>query len=74
MATIIRSVFALFWLLASGFIAYLAYVLFQTEGDPAILWGWMVMSAFTFISVTFLAYNIVFGHYHSSSEGDSPRE
>lgn len=68
MANIIRSVFALFWLLATGFIIFLAYILFQTEGDPAVLWGWLVMCAFTFVSATFLAYNIIFGHHHRAGE------
>lgn len=70
MATIIRSVFALFWLIATGFIAFLAYILFQTEGDPSVLWGWLVMCGFTFVSVTFLAYNIVFGHHHREEHTD----
>lgn len=66
MANIIRAVFAFFWLAASGFIFSLAYIVVQTEGSPQILWAWLVMCAFTFISATFLAYNIIFGHHHKS--------
>ena len=60
MALIIRSVFAFFWLIATGFIFYLAYVITQTERSPQVIWGWFVLCAFTFISVTWLAYNIIF--------------
>ncbi len=61
MATLIRAVFALFWLVASGFLGLLAYVVIQTEANPAALWGWLVLCAFSFISATFLAYTIIFG-------------
>jgi hypothetical protein len=64
MANIIRAVFAFFWLMATVFIGYLTYVVLMTEPDPHALWGWLVMCGFTFISVTFLAYNIIFGHHH----------
>ncbi|MCM2266352.1 MAG: hypothetical protein NDI60_01110 [Elusimicrobiales bacterium] len=66
MANIIRAVFTLFWLAAVSFIGFLAYIVVQTEADPQMLWGWLVMCAFTFVSATFLAYNIVFGHHHKS--------
>jgi ABC-type multidrug transport system permease subunit len=62
MANIIRAVFALFWLAATCFICFLSYIVFQTEPNPQALWGWLVMCGFTFVSVTFLAYNIIFGH------------
>jgi hypothetical protein len=61
MANIIRAFFALFWLVSTGFIGYLAYAVLMTEPNPQALWGWLVMCAFTFISATFLAYNIIFG-------------
>ncbi|HAT72779.1 MAG TPA: hypothetical protein DCS63_08180 [Elusimicrobia bacterium] len=61
MANIIRSIFALFWLTASGFIGLLAYIVTQTEANPQMLWGWLVLCAFTFVSASFLAYNIIFG-------------
>jgi CHASE1-domain containing sensor protein len=61
MANLIRAIVALFWLIASGFIGFLAYIVVQTEGDPRALWGWMVMCGFTFLSVTFLAYTVIFG-------------
>jgi len=61
MANIIRAVFGLFWLVATGFVGFLAYIVLQTEGNPQVLSAWLVMCAFTFISVTFLAYVIIFG-------------
>lgn len=64
MANIIRAVVALFWLIASGFIGFLAYIVAQTEGDPRALWAWMAMCGFTFVSATFLAYTIIFGASH----------
>ena len=66
MANIIRSVFALFWLTASGFIGFLAYIVIQTEANPQLLWGWLVMCAFTFVSASFLAYSIIFGARHKA--------
>jgi cation transporter-like permease len=63
MANIIRAVFAIFWLVATGFLGFLAYIVTQTEGNPQILWAWLMMCAFTFISATFLAYTIIFGHH-----------
>ncbi|OGR68620.1 MAG: hypothetical protein A2081_03495 [Elusimicrobia bacterium GWC2_61_19] len=66
MANILRAVFALFWLAASGFIGFLAYIVLQTEANPQMLWGWLVMCAFTFVSATFLAYNIILGHRHKA--------
>lgn len=66
MANIIRAIFALFWVAAVSFVGYLAYIMIQTETDPQMLWGWLVMCAFTFVSATFLAYNIVFGHHHKA--------
>ncbi len=68
MANLIRAVFAFFWLVASGFVGFLAYIVVQTEGNPHILWGWLVMCAFTFIAATLLAYNIVFGYHHREDE------
>lgn len=72
MANIIRAVFALFWLIASGFIGFLAYIVVQTEGDPRALWAWLVMCGFTFVSATFLAYTIIFGasHREAASQHD----
>ena len=64
MAYIIRAVFGLFWLVACGFICFLAYIVIQTEGNPRALWAWMVMCCVTLISVTALAYNIIFGAHH----------
>lgn len=63
MANLIRAVFALFWLVATGFIGFLAYIVTQTEANPQALWAWLVMCAFSFVSATFLAYNIIFGHH-----------
>lgn len=63
MANLIRAVFAVFWLCATGFLGFLAYIVIQTEANPQILWAWLVMCGFTFVSATFLAYNIIFGHH-----------
>ncbi|HBA60671.1 MAG TPA: hypothetical protein DCZ92_07600 [Elusimicrobia bacterium] len=63
MAYIIRAVFALFWLIATSFLAFLAFIVMQTEGNPQVLWAWLTMCAITFVSATFLAYTIIFsGH------------
>ena len=70
MANIIRAVFALFWLIATGFLAFLAYIVIQTEGNPQVLWGWLALCALTFISATFLAYTTIFGHHTHGSEND----
>jgi len=69
MANIIRSVFAFFWLVVTGFIGFLAYIVVQTEGDPRMLWAWLVLCAFTFVSASFLAYVIIFGH---QEKADAP--
>ncbi|MCX5785359.1 MAG: hypothetical protein NTX59_06690 [Elusimicrobia bacterium] len=66
MALIIRSIFAVFWLIATWFIGYLAYIITQTERNPQAIWGWFVLCAFTFISATWLTYNIIFAHHHST--------
>ncbi|OIO02524.1 MAG: hypothetical protein AUJ51_06215 [Elusimicrobia bacterium CG1_02_56_21] len=63
MAHFIRSVFALFWLASTGFLCFLAYVVLQTESNPQRLVAWLVLCALTFISASFLAYNIIFGHH-----------
>lgn len=67
----IRAIFALFWLVASGFLGLLAYVVIQTEANPAALWGWLVLCAFSFISATFLAYTIIFGGRNKPASGQS---
>ena len=64
MANLLRGVFAMFWLIASGFLGFLAYIVLQTEGNPRALWAWLAMCGFTFVSVTFLTYNIIFGASH----------
>ena len=63
MANLIRAVFALFWLIATGFLGLLVFIVLQTEADPRMLWAWLVMCAFTFVSATFLAYTLIFGHH-----------
>jgi len=63
MANIIRAVFALFWVVATGFLGFMAYIVLQTESNPQMLWAWLVMCSLTFVSATFLAYNIIFGHH-----------
>jgi len=68
MANIIRAAFALFWLVSTGFIGFLAYTVIRTEANPQALWGWLVMCGFIFVSATFLTYNIVFGQ---RSENDA---
>ncbi|HCC48574.1 MAG TPA: hypothetical protein DEQ38_10745 [Elusimicrobia bacterium] len=62
MATLIRAVFAIFWLVATGFLGFLVYIVLQTEANPKALWAWLVLCGFSFVSATFLAYNIIFGH------------
>ena len=63
MANIIRAVFALFWVVATGFLGFMAYIVLQTESNPQMLWAWLGMCSLTFVSATFLAYNIIFGHH-----------
>lgn len=74
MANIIRAVFALFWLIATGFLAFLAYIVIQTEGNPQVLWGWLALCALTFISATFLAYTTIFGHHTPDAESDDDED
>ncbi len=64
MAVIIRSVFGIFWAVSSGFVGFLAYIVIQTEYNPQLIWAWLLMCGFTFISATWLAYNIIFGYQH----------
>ena len=64
MANTIRTVFTLFWMAATGFIGYLAYIFIQTESNPQALWSWLALCGLTFISVTFLAYIIILGGNH----------
>ena len=68
MANIIRGVFAILWLVATALLGFLAYIVLQTESNPQILWGWLVMCAFTFVSATFLTYVIIFGHHERDIE------
>ncbi|MEI7529630.1 MAG: hypothetical protein WCK76_11890 [Elusimicrobiota bacterium] len=63
MATIIHLIVSFFWLIATGFLVFLAYVVFQTEANPQALWSWMVMCGLTFVSATWLAYNCIFSHH-----------
>lgn len=69
MAKLLRVLFAVFWLTAVGVLGSLVYIAVTTETDPRALWGWLVMCALTFVSVTFLAYNMLFGHH---SRADAP--
>ncbi|MEK7722569.1 MAG: hypothetical protein AAB359_09300 [Elusimicrobiota bacterium] len=67
MVNLIRAVFALFWLFAAGFLGFLAYTVMQTESDPQMLWGWLVMCALAFLSATFLTYAVIFGHHERAN-------
>ncbi len=67
MANVIRAVFAFFWLAASVFLGYLAYIVVMTESNPRILSAWLVMCAVTFASATFLAYTIIAGYRHRAN-------
>lgn len=64
MAIIIRSIFGVFWAVSTGYIGFLAYIVVRTEHNPQLLWAWLVMCGFTLLSVTWLAYNIIFGYRH----------
>ena len=68
MATIIRSVFGVFWAASAGFTGFLAYIVIETEHNPQLLWAWLVMCGFTFLSATWLAYNIIFGRRHKPEQ------
>lgn len=63
MANLIRAIFAIFWVAATAFLVFLVFLVIQTEYNPKMLWAWLVMCALTFVSVTFLAHNIIFGHH-----------
>jgi hypothetical protein len=67
MANLIRTAFTLFWMAATGFIGYLAYAVIQTEGNPQVLWSWLVLCGLTFLSVSFLAYVIILGGDHKAN-------
>ncbi|HNW45014.1 MAG TPA: hypothetical protein PKI19_10950 [Elusimicrobiales bacterium] len=68
MAKIIRIAAAFFWLVTTGVLVYLGYSILQTEANPQALWGWLVMCALAFISVSFLAYIAFFGGRHDAAE------
>ena len=63
MANLIRAVFALFWVASAAFLGFLVFLVIQTEVNLKMLWSWLVMCSLTFVSVTFLAHNIIFGHH-----------
>jgi len=60
MTRIINSVITLLWLTATCFIGYLAYIVTQTERNPQTLWGWLFLCSLTFISASWLTYNILY--------------
>jgi hypothetical protein len=64
MAMIIRYAFAAFWTATTGFLVFLVYTTVQTETDPRGIWAWLVFCGITFISVTWLTYNVLFARYH----------
>lgn len=68
MANLIRAIFGIFWLIASGFLGFLVYIVLQTEANPQMLWAWLVMCGLTFLSATFLAYSIIVG-FHDTPHG-----
>ena len=70
MANLIRKVFGVFWLIITGFLAYLAYTVLQTEGNPQTVWGWRALCALTFISVTYLASIVILGHHSTDPDED----
>ena len=70
MAAFIKSVFGVFWVISAGFVGFLAYIVLQTEHDPRLIWAWLVMCGFTFISATWLAHNIIFAHHHRHARSD----
>lgn len=60
MVPAVKAVFALFWIVSTLFLVYLAYIVMQTEYNPQLIWSWLTMCCFTFIAATWLANNIIF--------------
>lgn len=56
----VKSVFGFFWAVSTAFLAYLAYIIVQTEYNPSVLWGWLVLCGLTFIGATLLASTVFF--------------
>lgn len=73
MAKLIRGIVAVFWLTASLFLGFMAYVVLQTENDPRKLWGWLTLCALTFVSATFLAYNVIFSGADDSAQPETAK-
>lgn len=74
MAMILRGIVGFFWFTATAFIAFMVYVVMQTEVNPQALWGWLVLCALTFCSATFLAYNTLFPHRAPEAGGEEGDE
>ncbi|HOI42400.1 MAG TPA: hypothetical protein PK523_05585 [Elusimicrobiales bacterium] len=50
-----RTLFGFFWAVSTAFLAYLAYIIIQTEHDPRVIWGWLTLCGLTFVGATLLA-------------------
>jgi Ca2+/Na+ antiporter len=59
MVRIINALVALLWLTATCLTGYLAYIAAQTERSQQTVWAWFVLCGLTFISASWLAYNII---------------
>ncbi|MBU2572574.1 MAG: hypothetical protein KKH28_00640 [Elusimicrobia bacterium] len=68
MVATIKTVFGVFWATSTCFLLYLAYIVLQTEYKPQLIWAWLTMCCFTFISATWLAYNIISAPYRKPEE------
>ncbi|MCK5582967.1 MAG: hypothetical protein KAI33_04215 [Elusimicrobiales bacterium] len=74
MALIIKSLFGMFWAFSSSFLVYLIYVVMQTESDPRIRWAWIIMTGFTFMAATLLAYIVINAQTVSSAAANAATE
>ena len=59
MTLIIKSLFGIFWAFSSSFLAFLIYIVMQTETDPQLRWAWMTMAILTFAGASLLAYIVI---------------
>ncbi len=74
MALIIKSLFGMFWVFSSSFLAFLFYIVLQTESDPSLRLAWMIMTGLTFAAATLLAYIVISARHSSSISANTENE
>ena len=60
MAKIIRAIIGIIWLAATSLMVFILFDVINTEPDQQIVWAWIVTAILVFLSISFLAYNVMF--------------